>query len=156
MLFFSPMYLQLAFLWTYRCFLAHLSCINCIYILTFLIPEDTSFTNFASTSHIFYDLRMLLIEIMHLQLAFSITCRYLPNKIVHPQLVLSMPCRCLPQKLCIFNFRKSTIADTVVQYHLRSIYFMDWADTLLSKNWYKKFEGIWNGRWWHLERKFLR
>ena len=41
--------------------------LNCIYILPFLVLEDTSFTNFASTSHIFYDLRMLLIEIMHLQ-----------------------------------------------------------------------------------------
>ena len=59
--------LQLAFLWTCRCFSAHLSCINCIYILPFLVLEDTSFTNFASTSHIFYDLRILLIEIMHLQ-----------------------------------------------------------------------------------------
>ena len=53
---------------------------NCICILSFLTFEDTSFTNFASTSHIFYDLRMLLIEIMHLQLAFSITCRYSSSK----------------------------------------------------------------------------
>ena len=58
---------------------------------------------------------------LHLHLAFSITCRYLPSKIVHPQLVLSMPCRCLPQKLCIFNFRKSVIVDISTQYPLSSI-----------------------------------
>ena len=44
--------------------------LNCIYILPFLGFEDTSFANFASASHIFYDLRMLLIEIMHPSLLF--------------------------------------------------------------------------------------
>ena len=40
---------------------------NCIYILLFLGFEDTSFANFTSVSHIFYDLRMLPIKILHLQ-----------------------------------------------------------------------------------------
>ena len=40
---------------------------NCIYILPFLGFEDTSFANFTSASHIFYDLRMLPIKILHLQ-----------------------------------------------------------------------------------------
>ena len=40
---------------------------NCIYILLFLGFEDTSFANFTSASHIFYDLRMLPIKILHLQ-----------------------------------------------------------------------------------------
>ena len=49
---------------------------NCIYIVPFLGFEDASFENFASTSHVFDNLRMFLIEIMHPQLALSITCGY--------------------------------------------------------------------------------
>ena len=88
---------------------------NCIYILPFLWFEDASFANFSSASHVFDNLKMLLIEILHPQFVLSITCRY------------------SPVKLCIFNLRKSTIADIVAQYPLRSIYFMDWADTWLTK-----------------------
>ena len=40
---------------------------NCICILPFLELEDTSFANFASTSHVFDNVRMLLIKILHLQ-----------------------------------------------------------------------------------------
>ena len=40
---------------------------NCIYILLFLKLADTSFTNFASTSHIFDNVKMLPIKILHLQ-----------------------------------------------------------------------------------------
>ena len=138
MLFFRPIYLHLSLFMTCRCFSACLSCINCIYILPFLGFEDTSFANFSSASHVFYDLRILLIEIVHPLRALSILCGYSSSK------------------FCIFNPRKSPIADIVAQYPLRSIYFMDWADTWLTKNWYKKFERIWNERWRHLERKFLR
>ena len=70
---------------------------NCIYILPFLGFEDTAFANFASTSHIFDNMRMLLIEIVHPQLALSITCRY------------------ILQKLRIFNSIKSIIADTPIK-----------------------------------------
>ena len=66
---------------------------NCIYILPFLGFEDTSFANFASTSHVFDNVRMFLIEILH------------------PQPTLSMPCGYSPVKFCIFNPLKSTIAD---------------------------------------------
>ena len=76
---------------------------KCIYILSFLVFEDASFANFVSTSHAFYNLKMLLIEIMHPQLALSMTCRYSSSK------------------FCIFNLRKSAIADIVVQYPLSSI-----------------------------------
>ena len=76
MLFFRPMYLHLSLFMTCRCFSACLSCLNCIYILPFLGLEDTSFANFSSTPHVFYDPQMLLIEIMHPLLALSITCRY--------------------------------------------------------------------------------
>ena len=82
---------------------------SCIYILPFLWGADTSFANFASASHVFDNVRMLLIEILH------------------PQPALSKPCG----------------------------YFTAWGNTLLTKNWYKKFERIWSERWWHLERKFL-
>ena len=75
--------------------------VNCICILPFLGFEDTSFSNFASAFHIFDNVRMLLIEI------------------VHPQLALPMTCRCLLQKLCIFNPWKSTIAD--VNAHLKEV-----------------------------------
>ena len=76
---------------------------NCIHILPFLKPEDASFANFASTSHIFDNMRMFLIEIMHPPLALSITYRY------------------SPPKLYIFNFRKSIITDIAAQYPLSSI-----------------------------------
>ena len=119
MLFFGPPYLQLAFHWTCRYFSACLSC------------------TIASASCLFWDLRILPSQILHLHLTFSITCG------------------CSPSKFCIFNFRKSTIADIVARYPLSSIYFTTWANTLLKKNWYKKFERIWSERWRHLERKFL-
>ena len=92
---------------------------NCICILPFLELEDTSFANFASTSHVFDNVRMLLIKILHLQFPKIHYLRYLPK------------------------------------YPLRSIYFTDWSDTWLTKNWYKEFERIWSERWRHLERKFL-
>jgi len=66
---------------------------NCIYILPFLKLEDASFANFASTSHVFDNVRMLLIEILH------------------PQLALSMPCGYSSSKFCIFNPRKFPVAD---------------------------------------------
>ena len=53
---------------------------NCIYILPFLGFENTSFANFASTSHVFDNVRMLLIEILHPQPALSRPCRYSPVK----------------------------------------------------------------------------
>ena len=40
---------------------------NCICILPFLGFEDTPFANFASTSHIFDNVKMLPIKILHLQ-----------------------------------------------------------------------------------------
>ena len=57
---------------------------NCICILPFLELEDTSFANFASTSHVFDNVRMLL------------------SKITHPQPTLSIPCRYSPVKSCTF------------------------------------------------------
>ena len=54
---------------------------NCICILPFLKPEDASFANFASTSHVFDNVRMFLIEIMHPHLALSITCGYISQKL---------------------------------------------------------------------------
>ena len=53
---------------------------NCIYILSFWGFKDTSFANLASTSHVFDNIRMFLIEIMHPPLALSITCGYTPQK----------------------------------------------------------------------------
>ena len=77
---------------------------NCIYILSFLGFKDTSFANLASTSHVFDNVKML------------------PIKILHLQPVLSIPCRYSSSKFCIFNPRKSTIADIVARYPLSSIY----------------------------------
>ena len=88
---------------------------NCICILPFLGFKDTPFANFASTSHIFDNMRMLLIEIVHPQLALSMTCRYSSSK------------------FCIFNPLESTVADIVARYPLSSIYFTTWANTLLTK-----------------------
>ena len=66
---------------------------NCICILPFLGFKDTPFANFASTSHIFDNVKML------------------PSKITHPQLALSMLYRYSQSKFCIFNTLKFTIAD---------------------------------------------
>ena len=135
MLFFRPMYLQLALLWTCRCFSVCLACINCIYILLFLGFKDTSFANFASTSHVFDNVRMLFIEILH------------------PQPALSRPCGYSPIKMCILENPLSQISPPIsfkllFTSQLEPIY-------CLQKNWYKKFERIWSERWRHLERKFL-
>ena len=67
--------------------------VNFICILPYLGFKDTSFANFASASHVFDNVRMLLIEILHPQLALSITGRY------------------SPPKLYIFNSPKSIISD---------------------------------------------
>ena len=47
---------------------------NCICILPFLGFKDTSFANFASTSHIFDNVKMLSSKITHPQLALSMLC----------------------------------------------------------------------------------
>ena len=73
---------------------------NYICILPFLGFKDTPLANFASTSHIFDNVKML------------------PSKITHLQLALLMLCGCSPSKFCIFNPLKSTIADIVAQHSL--------------------------------------
>ena len=88
---------------------------NCIYILPFLGFKDTPFTNFASTSHVFDNVRMFFIEILH------------------PQPALSIPCGCSPSKFCIFNTLKFTIADIFPHILWVAIYFTTWADTFLTK-----------------------
>ena len=50
---------------------------NCIYILPFLGFKDTPFTNFASTSHIFDNVKMLPSKILHLQFPKIHYLRYL-------------------------------------------------------------------------------
>ena len=76
---------------------------NCIYILPFLGFEDTSFANFASASHIIDNVRMLLVEIMHLQLAFSITCRYSTSKF----------CICNLLFLCLADIHHQNFASSI-------------------------------------------
>ena len=88
---------------------------NCICILPYLGFKDTSFANFTSTSHVFDNVRMLLIEILH------------------PQLALSMLCGYSSSTFCIFNSRKPIITDIAAQYPLSSIYFTSCTDTLLTK-----------------------
>ena len=79
--------------------------VNCICILPYLGFKDTSFANFTSTSHVFDNVRMLLIEILY------------------PQLALSMLCGYFSSTFCIFNSRKPIITDIAAQYPLSSIYF---------------------------------
>ena len=76
---------------------------NCICILPFLGFKDTPFANFASTSHVFDNVRML------------------PSKIPHPQPILSIPCRYSPVKLCILNLLFQCFADTPHQNFASSI-----------------------------------
>ena len=129
MLFLGPMYPQLTFLWTCRCFSTCLSC------------------TIASTSCLFWDLRILPSQILHLHPTFSMTCGCFPSKFCIFNLLFLWLADTPPSKLCIFNPRKFHIADFFPKYHLRSIYFIDWANKWLTKNWYKKFERIWNERW---------
>ena len=67
--------------------------LNCIYILLFLGFKDTSFADFASTSHVFDNMWMLL------------------SKNVHPQPALSRPCGYSSSKFCIFNPRNFPAVD---------------------------------------------
>ena len=55
---------------------------NCICILPFLGFKDTSFANFASTSHIFDNVKMLPIKILHLQSPKIHYRRYLSHNIL--------------------------------------------------------------------------
>ena len=91
---------------------------------------------------------------------------------LHLHLAFSMPCGYSLVKMCILNLLFLCFTDTphqnfassipkihylryLLQYPLSSIYFTTWTNTLLTKNWYKKFERIWSECWRHLERKFL-
>ena len=123
---------------------------NCIYILPFLVFEDTLFANFASASHIFDNVRMLLIEIVHPQLALPMTCRYSPAKLcIHNLFFLCLADT--PQQnyasYLLFpwladascrNFASSILENLLSQissfnYPLRPIYFIDWANTWLTQ-----------------------
>ena len=84
------LHLHLAFSGTWGYFLRKFF----ICIPRFLWPADAPHWNCASSTCSFYALQILLSKIMHPLLALSITCRYSP-------LI----------KFCIFNLRKSTIAD---------------------------------------------
>ena len=55
---------------------------NCIYILSVLIFEDASFTNFASSTCFFYNLQITLAEILHLQFPKIHYLRYLPQHLL--------------------------------------------------------------------------
>ena len=55
---------------------------NCICILPFLGFKDTPFANFASTSHIFDNVKMLPIKILHLQSPKIHYRRYLSHNIL--------------------------------------------------------------------------
>ena len=76
---------------------------NCIYILPFLGFKDTPFANFASTSYVFDNVKMLL------------------SKITHLQPTLSIPCRCSPVKSRIRNLLFQCFADTPHQNFASSI-----------------------------------
>ena len=137
MLFFRLMYLQLAFLWTYRCFLHCLSC------------------TIASTSCLFYDLRMLPAEILHPQPVLSITCRYSPQKFCILNLLFPCPADTSHRNLAS-SIPKNPLSQ-ISSFNILWALFTPWPEPIhsLQKNWYKKFERIWSERWRHLERKFL-
>ena len=94
MLFFRPMYLQDFNIHYCRCSFGEQRICNLLFFELADAFQPAYLYTIASTSHIFDNMRMLLIEIVHPQLALSITCRY------------------ILQKLRIFNSIKSIIADT--------------------------------------------
>ena len=112
--------------------------VNCIYILPFLGFKDTPFANFASTSHIFDNVKMLPSKITHPTCSFN-ALRILHIKILHLQ----------SPKIHYRRYLSHNILWVLFTSQLEPIHY-------LQKNWYKKFERIWNGRWWHLERRLLR
>ena len=89
MLFSWPTYLQLALLWTCRCFSACLTC------------------TIASTSHVFDNVWMLLIKILHLQPTLSIPCRYSPVKL----------CICILLFQCFAGTPHQNFASSIPQIH---------------------------------------
>ena len=111
---------------------------NCICILPFLGFKDTPFANFASTSHIFDNVKMLPSKITHPTCSFN-ALRILHIKILHLQ----------SPKIHYRKYLSHNILCVLFTSQLEPIHY-------LQKNWYKKFERIWNGRWWHLERRLLR
>ena len=111
MLFLGPPYLQLAFHWTCRYFSACLSC------------------TIASASCLFWDLRILPSQILHLHLTFSITWRCSPVKLRIRNLLF----QCFADAPIKILHLQSPIADIVARYPLSSIYFTTWANTLLTK-----------------------
>ena len=88
---------------------------NCICILPFLGFKDTPFANFASTSHIFDNVKML------------------PGKITHPQLALSMLCGCSHQNFASsIPYRRYRCS---ISFEL--LFSSLGGNTFLTKNWYK-------------------
>ena len=102
MLFFRPMYLQDFDIHCCRCSFLDQHICNLLFFELADTFQPACHNTIASTSCLFLDLRILLIEILHPQLALSITCRY------------------IPQKLRIFNSIKSIIADTPHQNDISS------------------------------------
>ena len=128
MLFLRPRYLQLAFLWTCRCFSACLSC------------------TIASTSCLFWDLKILPSQILHLHPTFSITWGCSPVKFRILNLFFLYLADTSRR-----NFASSTCPFYTLQIHpteflhphFQKIHYhkylpyslnsMTWADTLLTK-----------------------
>ena len=119
-------------------------------------------------------LQMLFLESMYLQLTFLRTCRYFQACLsckLHLHLAFSMTWVCFPQKFCILSLPFLHLADTPNWIFASSLPENPLSQILLNisrvhslhglsryipyKNWYKKFERIWNERWRHLKRKFL-
>ena len=136
MLFWQLLYLQLTFLWACRYFSACLAC------------------TIASASCLFWDLKILPLQILHLHLTFSITWRCSPVKLRIRNLLFQCfadaPIKILHLQAPRIHYRRYRHSISFV-----AIHFTTWANTLLTKKWYKKFERIWSERWRHLERKFL-
>ena len=124
MLFWESMYLQLTFLRTCRYFSACLSC------------------TIASTSCLFWDLKILPLQILHLHPTFSITWRCSPVKLR----ILNLLFQCFADAPIKILHLQSPIADIVARYPLSSIYLTTWANTLLTKklrSYVSPAHGIW-------------
>ena len=111
---------------------------------------------------------------LHLHLAFSITWGYSPQKfcILNPLFLhladtsrrnfVSSTCpfytlQIHPTEFLHPHFQKIHYR-RYLSHNILCVLFTSQLEPIhyLQKNWYKKFERIWNGRWWHLERKLLR
>ena len=132
MLFFRSMYLQGFDIHCCRCSFWN----QCICNLLFFELADTfkpTCHTIASASCLFWDLKILPLQILHLHPTFSITWRCSPVKLRIRNLLFQCFADTSHQNFASSIPENPLLQIPFTQYPLRSIYFTTWANTLLTK-----------------------